>query len=160
MQFLPLPPGSPNWQACQCPNEKNRNAFAQGVSGPPIWIEKTCTNSSGQASFFQQINIDFAHKVTSGCPDGHVARGFLTVVVKVSDNGLPTFGGDFKPNMGNPFPPPSPEPARCSAGGRVGSGVGRRAGAGRHPHPARLRSAPDRAGTAVIAYPFRGPRRR
>ena len=107
MQFLPLPPGSTNWEACQCPNEKNRNAFAQGVCGPPIWVEKACTDAVGAPSAFQQINFDFQHKVTSGCPDGHVARGFLTVVVTLGANGLPTFGGDFKPNLGNPFPLPA-----------------------------------------------------
>ena len=96
MQFLPLPPGSPNYQDCLCPNEKNRNAFAQGVCGPPIWIEKECP------SFFQQITIDFAHKVTSGCPDGHVSRGLLTVVATFSDKGLPTFGGDWVQGTGLP----------------------------------------------------------
>jgi hypothetical protein len=95
----PPAPGQHQLAGCLCPNEKNRNAFAQGVCGPPIWVEKECPNS-----FFRQINFDFAHKVTSGCSDGHVARGFLTVVVKLGANGLPTFGGDFDPTLGNPFP--------------------------------------------------------
>jgi hypothetical protein len=76
-----------------CPNEKNRNAYAQGVGGPPAWIEKTCA--------FRWITLDLQHEVTSGCPDGHISRGFLAVVATFADGAL-TFGGVWVPGTGLP----------------------------------------------------------
>lgn len=91
IQFLNLPGHTA--AECVCPNEQNRTAYAQGVCGPPVWIAKSCS--------FEWVTLDFAHKVTCDCPDGHISRGFLNVVA-IYKNGALTFGGDWVPNEGNP----------------------------------------------------------
>ena len=95
IQFVPL--GSSTAQDCICPNDQNKVDYAQSVCGAPVWIEKTCT--------FDWINFDFYHKVTCSCPDGHVSRGFLTVLATFKD-GEVHFGGDWVQGTGLPGPAP------------------------------------------------------
>jgi len=90
IQFVPL---TGTADECICPNTQNKTDYAQGVCGAPVWIEKTCT--------FQWIDLNFQHKVTCSCPDGHISRGFLTVVAQFS-NGAIQFGGDWVPKTGLP----------------------------------------------------------
>jgi hypothetical protein len=90
IQYVPL---TGSQDKCKCPNQDNKKDYAQGVCGAPVWIEKACN--------FQWITLDFQHKVTCGCPDGHISRGFLTVVAKYS-NGAITFGGDWVQGTGTP----------------------------------------------------------
>jgi hypothetical protein len=58
--------------------------------GAPVWIAKACE--------FEWLDLNFQHKVTCGCPDGHISRGFLTVVATFRD-GVISFGGDYKPAL-------------------------------------------------------------
>jgi hypothetical protein len=88
IQFLPQ--GNSSADDCKCPNDKNRNAYAQGLCGPPIWIEKACA--------FEWITLDFKHKVTCSCPDGHITRGYLTVLATFR-NGDIEFAGDWDGNL-------------------------------------------------------------
>jgi hypothetical protein len=71
----------------------NRVSYAQGVCGPPIWVEKACA--------LQWLTLDFDHTATCGCPDGHLARGALAVVARFRDGAI-TFGGDWVPGTGLP----------------------------------------------------------
>jgi hypothetical protein len=86
IQFVPLGNSTP--EDCICPNEKNKVAYAQGVCGAPISVEKECS--------FQWIDLNFTHKVTCSCPQGGITRGGLDVLVQYRD-GVITFGGDVQP---------------------------------------------------------------
>jgi hypothetical protein len=75
VQFVPL--GDSDMDDCRCPNPKNKVAYAQGVCGAPISVEKEC-------STFQWINLDFTHKLTCGCGQAE-NRGGLVVFVQYKD---------------------------------------------------------------------------
>jgi hypothetical protein len=85
IQYVPL---TGSQKECLCPNQDNKRDYAQGVCGAPVWIDKACE--------FEWLDLNFQHKVTCGCPDGHISRGFLTVVATFRD-GVLSFGGDYKP---------------------------------------------------------------
>ena len=85
VQFVPAD-GVPQ-EDCNCPNQKNRTAYAQGLCGAPFVVEKVCPDG------FEWINIDFRHKVTCSCDGGRINRGDLVVVATFRD-GVLDFGGD------------------------------------------------------------------
>ncbi|MBI3938430.1 MAG: DUF3624 family protein [Betaproteobacteria bacterium] len=85
IEFVPL--GTSTAEDCTCPNERNKVAYAQGVCGAPISIEKQCD--------FQWINLDFTHKVTCSCPEGGITRSGLDVLVQYRDGAI-AFGGDIQ----------------------------------------------------------------